>query len=88
MIVVLVVSFVLGAVAWADQLRRPESRWLAAGRDRGWWTGITAALTLLGLGALPALAYAVLALPRLVRRPDPPPQPRPSSGRIVVSFDD
>jgi hypothetical protein len=64
------VSVAVAAVALADQLRRPESQWTLADRNRGWWTGMTAALGLLGLGVLAGLVYAVAALPRLGRAGD------------------
>jgi hypothetical protein len=90
------VSVAVAAVALADQLRRPESQWTLADRNRGWWTGMTAALGLLGLGVLAALVYAVAALDPAFRHgaaPEAPPVPPPAGppregGRIVVSFDD
>ncbi len=91
------VSLALAAAALVDQLRRDESAWVAAGRDRGWWSGVTAALGLLGCGAPIALLYLVGVLPRFGRRPGadpafrkgapPPPPARDDSRRIVVTFD-
>jgi hypothetical protein len=65
--VIWIASIGLALLAIVDGMRRPESEWLAADRDRAWWMGIIGMLGLCGLGILGLVAYGAGVLPRLGR---------------------
>ena len=56
---ILVGSYLCGAVALLDQLRRPPSAWAAADRNRGWWISTTVALGIFACGLFVAAAYLI-----------------------------
>ncbi len=58
------ISYVLGVVLAADQLRRPRAAWEAAGRDRRFWVVLSCAMGFHGLGEYAAVAYLVGVVPR------------------------
>jgi uncharacterized membrane protein YdcZ (DUF606 family) len=64
MIAVIVCSYVIGAVALIDQMRRTPSEWAAADRNRAWWTWMTGMLTLVACGVVAGLAYLFGVVPR------------------------
>jgi hypothetical protein len=59
-----IVSLVIAALAIADQARRSPSQWTAADRDRGSWMTWTVLVSLVFLGPIAALAYAIGVVPR------------------------
>jgi len=61
---IIVVSYISGAVALVDQLRRPASAWTAADRDRGWWLSATVLLGLFACGLFVGIAYLIGVVPR------------------------
>ena len=54
-------------VVWAfvDVLRRPRQQWEVAGQQQVVWLLALAVGTLMGLGAVAALVYVLVPLPRL-----------------------
>ena len=54
-------------VVWAfvDVLRRPRQQWEIAGQQQVVWIVALAVSTLMGLGAVAALVYVLVPLPRL-----------------------
>lgn len=58
-------SAACAALVFVDALRRPQSTWFAADRDRGWWLATVGVMGVFGLGPLGLLAYAIGVLPRL-----------------------
>lgn len=54
-------------VVWAfvDVLRRPRQQWEVAGQQQVVWLLVLALGTVMGLGAVAALVYALVPLPRL-----------------------
>lgn len=67
-------SYVIGVALTAEQLRRPEWEWEAAGSDRRFWVWLTVVLGFHGLGQYAAVAYLVGVRPRLqaAQRSRPP----------------
>lgn len=61
---IVVCSYAAALVALTDQLRRPQSAWVAADRDRGFWTGMTIVLGLFACGAIIAIVHLLGVLPR------------------------
>jgi hypothetical protein len=63
-----IISWITGALLVVDQLRRPESAWAAADRNRAYWVTVSALLGLMALGLAVAAAYVVLVVPRFAER--------------------
>lgn len=59
-----ITSVVAAALALVDQLRRPQSAWVSADRDRGWWTTFTVLCGVFALGVVFALIYLIGVVPR------------------------
>jgi hypothetical protein len=59
----IVLSYLVGVIALVDQLRRSPSEWTAADRNRSWWLGTTAVLSLFACGLLVGFAYLVGVVP-------------------------
>ncbi|SES35789.1 hypothetical protein SAMN05216199_3081 [Pedococcus cremeus] len=54
-------------VVWAfvDVLRRPRQQWAVAGQQQALWLVALAVGTVMGVGAVAALVYVLIPLPRL-----------------------
>ena len=63
----MVFSCLCGALAVFDAYRRPQSQWVAADRDRSWWTMMIVMLSLFALGPVIGLVYLVALVPRFSR---------------------
>jgi hypothetical protein len=59
------VSYALGIVLAADQLRRPLSLWETAGVSRRFWVSLSLAMAFHGLGEYALVAYVAGVVPRL-----------------------
>ena len=64
-IVIVVLSYALGAFASYDAWRRDPSDWAAADRSRDTWLTTLITCTVLALGVVAAAVYAVYVLPGL-----------------------
>ncbi len=60
----LTLSVIAGAISVIDMIRHPKVAWEHADRDRFHWLMTGCLMTLFMVGALLALLYAVLVLPR------------------------
>lgn len=60
---ILVISYLAGIVTVIDMVRRPQSAWVAADRDRTWWVSGGVILSVFACGLIVAIAYAVAVLP-------------------------
>jgi hypothetical protein len=66
-VAIVVVSYVCGVLAILHAISAPQSAWVEADRNRGYWLGTMGVLTLFALGLVAAIAYAVSVVPRLKR---------------------
>ena len=69
MTVIWLLSLLAGGLTATDQLRRPESQWAAAGRERSVWVAVAIGGGVACLGIVAAVAYAVAVLPYLGGQP-------------------
>jgi hypothetical protein len=63
MVALLITSYVCGVLAFVHGFSRPASQWVGADRNRGFWLGTIATVTVFGLGLIAALAYIIGVLP-------------------------
>lgn len=64
-------QMLLSLLVICDMFRRPQSVWAAADRNRGFWVGILAATSLVGLGPVAWILYGTIVVPHLSGTRDP-----------------
>lgn len=70
MTIYVIISWVCGAILVVDGMRRPESQWIRADRDRDFWVWVGAVISFFGLGPFILLAYLIAVVPLFSRSPD------------------